>query len=97
MADEADDLFRWCIYCGADCYEDEPEHDAACPMLTGLYPVREEELGRCSSCGHPERMTLCADCEQALDVGDFYLYRQLEDAGPDVFEKVCVGCAASAL
>lgn len=39
-----DDRFRWCVHCGADCDldEDEQDHAANCPMVTGMWPVETD-------------------------------------------------------
>jgi predicted RNA-binding Zn-ribbon protein involved in translation (DUF1610 family) len=94
--------FRYCIYCGVDCYPDgevdvwathEVEHADDCPSTTGVFPVREEDAGPpCPHCG--ERIDgemLCSDCDQPLRVGDHYTHRALGDNGGLV---ICLGCSA---
>lgn len=76
------DPFRYCVHCGADCYEDEPEHGPGCPRVTGLWPVTEREL-------QPAGI-VCMDCGDEFKVRDVYAHRQTEQ--DDVFEIVCVGC-----
>jgi hypothetical protein len=42
---EHEDLFRWCVHCGADCWPDreDQEHAADCPAETGVWPVEVDE------------------------------------------------------
>ena len=99
------DPYRFCVFCEADCYVDEPAHAADCPSTTGVYPVREEDFGpKCAHCG--ERAfgdgMRCCDCGADLKLGDHYMHRELEpgDAsipgigGAAIREVICVGCAA---
>ena len=98
------DPFRFCIYCEADCYEEDPGHADDCPSTTGVFPVREEDAGpQCPHCG--ERIDgemHCADCDQPLRVGDHYTHRHIGRGGlpgmaeADVYEIICLGCAALA-
>lgn len=99
-----DDLYRWCVHCGADCYADEPEHAADCPMVTGVYPVREEHFGpKCVHCGKGALGGMCCiDCGAELKGGDHYMHREVDPGDPllpgiegaSVREVICVGCAA---
>lgn len=98
-----DDPYRFCIYCEADCYEDEPEHAADCPSTTGVYPVRLEDLGPpCPHCGEPTLGFGCVDCGAQLQPGDHYMHRILTEGdsslpdmeGASLSEVICVGCAA---
>ena len=76
--DPLDPAYRWCVYCGADCWP-EPEaqrHHRDCPARTGLYPVRAAEIG-------PYGFRCCR-CPVVLAVGDCYVLIGSE--------AVCVGC-----
>lgn len=82
--------FRYCVWCNADCFDDEPEHARDCPQVTSLYPVTEQSLGmRGPDDPYAHGMT-CMDCETPFKLGDTYTHRQIED---DVFEVVCLGCS----
>lgn len=81
------DPYRWCIYCGADCYLEEPPHHESCPMSTGLFPVREEDLT-------PHGMR-CIDCNQVFQIGDVYVQRPTENDA--VVECVCIGCGLTSM
>jgi len=103
------DPFRFCVYCNADCKADAPEHTAECPFNTGLFPVRDEELGpTCSNCGHKDGMC-CSACMQPFAVGDFYVHRNLASGevganlaeaigatleNAPIYEPVCLSCGA---
>ena len=98
MSDE--DPFRYCVYCEADCYEDETQHAEDCPTNTGVFPVRRQDLApHCPECGWNAGM-LCMDCEQPLEIGDFYMHREVvagdgeSMATAPVYEVICVGCMA---
>lgn len=97
MADEAD-VFRWCVYCEADCWADEPEHAEDCPAVTGVWPVRESDLDSCPHCGEATREMFCMDCGSPLVAGDHYALRDIETGEmavrPEWGEVVCLGCAA---
>lgn len=75
------DLYRFCIYCEADCEGPDPEHTDGCPFSTDVWPVSGEEPGgvACMDCGHP------------FAPGAFYTHRWIEE---DVGEVICLGCAA---
>lgn len=78
----SDDAYRWCIHCGADCWPppEEQTHGVICPVTTGLWPVREQDLEggmRCGECGGP------------FSVGESYVLRDT-DSG-----EVCSGAAVS--
>lgn len=96
------DAFRFCVYCEADCYVDEPEHAVDCPSSTRVFPVREKDLMPCVNCGHHLHGMRCMDCEAELSVGDHYMHREVDHGDPllpgiecaPVFEVICVGCAA---
>jgi hypothetical protein len=103
--DGADDPFRFCVYCAADCYEDEPEHTSDCPSVTGLYPVRAADLGSpCVHCGQPSLGMQCWICHEPFEVGDFYVLvggePKPENAVPGIEGAyfggtvTCIGCAA---
>lgn len=83
--------FRYCIHCSVDCEEYEPEHGPECPQTTGLWPVTEQELGMRGPNDPYAHGMRCMDCGDEFALGDFYAHRRIED---DVFEVVCVGCAA---
>ena len=95
--------YRYCIYCGVDCYPDGEvdiwapvdeavEHADGCPSTTGVFPVREKDAGpSCPHCGErPYGEMLCADCHQPLRVGDLYTHRAFGDGGL----VICLGCSA---
>lgn len=97
------DMFRFCVYCDADCYDedgdalpkDEVDHRPDCPTVTGLYPVRPEDHGpevTCPKCGHQfrEYSVTCMDCGTELEEGDSYAHRRIS---ADVVELVCVPCS----
>ena len=99
---EWEDLYRWCVYCQADCWVDEPEHAADCPSNTGIWPVRERDGALCPHCGKDTLLPIhCIDCGAELNVGDHYAMRDSEtgeqvvkpDAG-GIGEVICLGCAA---
>lgn len=95
--EEWEALYRWCVYCKADCWVDEPEHSAGCPSSTGVYEVRYERCHPpCEHCGkRPDPAIRCSECECLLALGDKYTHRQLDDiAGVPVYEPICLGCAA---
>ena len=85
------DLFRYCVYCKADCYEDESEHGPECPQTTGLWPVAESDLGIRGPNDPYAHGMICMDCSSEFSVGDFCVHRPTDE--PDVFEVVCTGCA----
>lgn len=98
--DENEDPFRYCVYCRADCYEPEPEHSAACPSSTGVFPVRERDV-LCPGCKKTHIGMRCGDCEAEFQVGDHYTHRKIGEApslmgdgDAPVYEIVCLGCAA---
>lgn len=100
----SDDPFRYCVYCNADCYEDEPQHADDCPKNTGVYPVDQHALKPfCPHCG--ESMggpPCCMDCGEVIPVGSHYVHREAQAgdpslpgvAGAPVYELLCLGCAA---
>jgi hypothetical protein len=98
--------FRWCVYCDVDCDVEKPEHTAECPTNTGLYPVRERDLGPvCEHCGKPSLGMSCWICGEVFVVGDFYVLvdgeakpaHQVPGIEGAFFAGVCtcVGCAAT--
>jgi predicted RNA-binding Zn-ribbon protein involved in translation (DUF1610 family) len=96
------DPFRYCVYCNADCAVDESQHSGDCPTVTGLWPVRKEDLGlECPRCGYQHGMR-CMDCEAEFKIGDFYIHRELDPGDPHlpgvegaaIHEIICVGCGA---
>lgn len=97
--------FRWCVYCDADCDVDEPEHAAACPSTTGVYPVEREGPDKrpCEHCGKlPNVGFRCSDCDCLLGLGDHYTHRRIGDMSSPLtggveypcYELICLGCAA---
>lgn len=62
-----------------------PQHAAECPALLGVRPIWRDDLGT-----HGLR---CAECGALFRIGDQYTGLALAGA-PDVFEVVCLGCAA---
>lgn len=88
--------FTHCVYCGVDCDLPEPVHDPACPSVTGLFPVRPEDLGaECVHCGKRTPGFVCSGCEVPFEVGDFYCQVKIEDGPIPVYELVCIGCKVS--
>jgi hypothetical protein len=85
------DPFRWCVYCEADCYEDDPRHDDDCPSLTGLYPIDGAEFW-------PHGPVACIECGEPFAPGDHYVLRDVESGlitpRPAIGEVTCLGCAA---
>jgi len=84
------EVFRYCIYCGTDCHEDDPEHGPDCPYTTGLWPVTEKTLGIRGPDDPYAHGMRCMDCGEEFKVGDVYAHRPTEEG--DVFEIVCIGC-----
>jgi hypothetical protein len=91
LLDPLDEQFRWCIYCGADCWPEgeNQRHDLDCPRVTGLYPVDRLLLAagaRCSEgCGHQ------------FQQGDHYGEIPLHTDGPDKTVAIaCLPCAVLA-
>ena len=87
------DPFRFCIYCAADCYEEDPEHADDCPSTTGVFPVTKRMLVSISAEGELEHSGMrCMDCEDSFAAGDHYTHRHVgrgalafgidEDASP---------------
>lgn len=70
-----------CIYCGGLVMQGM-EHMDICPMVTGLYPVIEQDLRFGFSC------TVCGD---DLGLGDMYTERK---SGEGIGDIVCLTCAA---
>jgi hypothetical protein len=79
------DPFRYCVYCGADCYEDEPQHTDGCPSRTDVFPAE------------PDDDMVCMDCGAPFGPGDFYTHRWGEPLdGTPCGDVICLGCAAHA-
>ena len=101
MSDELEDRYRWCVFCGADCWV-SPEfqsHADDCPSVTGVFPVRGEELGGlCESCGEPSRSMGCCRCDHTFSLGEHYHRLRIPDTDDSMpgYEVVCAGCAAHA-
>lgn len=81
------DAYRWCTYCGADCWlpEGQQEHRVDCPEVTGLHPVDEHLVDLKAKCGR---------CEDQFVLGDVYVHVPIQAGGANVVELVCLGCAA---
>lgn len=82
------------MYCGAP-WPDEVlpiDHLPTCPSVTGLWPVRPEDV-------EPHGFH-CAECCAPFVAGDFYVQVALEGedghTDPDVVEVLCLSCAAEA-
>lgn len=95
--DPLDDRFRWCIYCGADCWPepDNQNHDLDCPMTTGLYPITSADLDPWGGYGS------CCLCHVPFGVNDLYMLID-DNTGhartgvPSAMSwVVCLGCAAT--
>lgn len=79
--------FDTCIYCEAPgCETGNVEHKPDCPSITGVFPVRLQDMWP----GGPAR---CAHCETILWPGDSYSHIQLEGGSIPVAEIACTGCA----
>lgn len=101
---EHDERYRYCVFCGVDCHDDEPVHKADCPSVTGVYPVREQDFGpKCFHCGKGAFGGMrCMDCGAELKLGDHYMHRLVEEGDPllpgaegaEINEVICVGCKA---
>jgi hypothetical protein len=96
------DLYRFCIYCEADCDEEDPEHAVDCPSTTGVFPVTKRMLVSINDEGELEHSGMnCMDCEDSFAAGDHYTHRHVGRgalapgmAEADVYEVICLGCAA---
>jgi hypothetical protein len=98
LFDPLADANRWCVYCGADCWP-EPEnrrHAAACPMVTGAYPVLEQDRAPDGTFG------ACTVCSDPFALGDLYLLASDEtglsvDCPPEDSTSwvVCLPCGAA--
>lgn len=103
-AEGSEDPSRYCAFCGVDCYADPPEaqiyaddveHAPDCPSVTGLFPVREDDVYQpgppCDNCGHRNYIGMnCAECNAEINVGDHYMLQKTEH--DNVFVIVCPGC-----
>jgi hypothetical protein len=96
--DPLSDRYRWCIYCGADCWPepDAQQHDRTCARVTGLYPVTEDDRNPFGDFGS------CCLCHQPFGLDDTYML--IDDsngeavigvATPTTSWVVCVSCAAT--
>ena len=88
--------FDRCIYCQATgCLDDTVVHDADCPQVTNVYPVRPEMLADPRGC-------LCTACDEPLREGDLYILMPHPEhwmmanipPGTDAGFVTCLGCAA---
>ena len=88
---QSDGDFDTCVFCRArGCESGEARHAADCPSLTKLFPVTLRDLW-------PYGPTSCMSCETPFWPGDHYTHRPAGGDGvafTDVFEVVCLGCAA---
>lgn len=99
----SEDPFRFCVYCRADCYEDEPEHAGDCPSVTNVWPVTEKDLGMRGPDDPYAHGMGCVDCGEQFKVGDSYSLRTVAEAdrglpgvqGAAVCHVICLGCAAA--
>lgn len=101
---EHEERYRYCVFCGADCHEDEPAHRDDCPSVTGVWPVREEDFGpKCVHCGQGAFGGMrCMDCGSDLKMGDHYMHRETDPGDPhdpglggaSISEVICIGCKA---
>ena len=84
------DPLQFCIYCGADCYQDDPPHTDGCPQRTGVYPVDQDMLDP------PRGPAQCCRCDHEFTAGDFYHHLKTGEngLGIPIYEIVCAGCAA---
>lgn len=88
--------FVHCIYCLTDCSIDEPEHGAACPSVTGRFPVfhpRRFDPDCVPECCGPDATRPCCRCEATIS--DFY-YLVLLPGESNVYESVCFECKIAA-
>jgi len=98
----SDDPFRFCVYCEADCYEEDPEHGDDCPSTTGVFPVNKRMLVSINAEGELEHSGMrCGDCRDPFVAGDHYTHRHVGRgtfipgmAEADMYEVICLGCAA---
>jgi hypothetical protein len=69
------------------CVDDVAQHRPDCPQTTGWYPVTTDDLDMC-----------CIDCSDPFRIGETYVQRPESDfeeyRSLQMFEIVCVGCAA---
>lgn len=84
------DPWRWCIDCGCDCYEDEPNHALDCGANTGLFRVTDRDLGMRGLRDPYAHGMSCAECGAEFRLGDYCAHQRTEE--DDVFVTVCVGC-----
>jgi hypothetical protein len=99
MSDDA------CVFCGVECVTSDVEHLPSCPSVTGLYPVRLEDLGpTCTHCGQPSIGMICPVCREPFQVGDMYVLVGGDPKPEDQADGIenayyagtitCIGCAA---
>ncbi len=82
--------FDTCIYCKAPgCESGEAEHKLDCPSVTGVFPVRLQEMW-------PAGPAQCDRCNTKLWPGDSYSHIEVEGGPVPVFEVACTGCAVLA-
>jgi hypothetical protein len=92
--DPLDDNWRWCVYCKADCWPDEPDHDEDCPSVTGRYPIDHPAE-------KPAPPSECCRCGHEFEKGRGEVYRLIRIAGDEdlddheypTYESVCEDCA----
>lgn len=82
--------YRWCIFCEADCYVSNPEHNFACPISTGLWPVSQSDYDMDMCCGMCPYIFELDDCYMHVDIHT----HKISSTG-DILEVVCIGCATA--
>lgn len=86
--DPLDERYRWCFYCKADCWPEaeNQQHKDACPSVTGLFPVDQDDVDRGAECGK--------GCGHVFQLGECYMDTEVEENGPDKTATVaCIACA----
>jgi hypothetical protein len=79
--------FDTCIYCKASgCETGTAGHKPDCPRVTGVYPVRLQEMW-------PAGPATCERCGTTLWPGDSYGHVAISDGHIPVVEIACTGCA----
>lgn len=84
-----EDLYRWCIYCKADCWLATQKHAPYCPVSTGLWPITQSDYDNDMCCG-------CCFEKFELDEYCMQLDTQINQVvlHGNVLEIICIGCAA---
>jgi hypothetical protein len=89
---EQEERYRWCVYCGADCWPDveHQEHADDCPTVTGRHPIVGDP-GLPDDHPAKDAPIRCARCPKLLT--DHYRTVQIEGGSTPVYECVCDNCA----